>query len=187
MAENKKTCLYDKHVALGAMISPFGGFDMPIQYSNIKDEHLAVRQKVGIFDVSHMGEVEITGEEWKEAKRHKRQSFDVFGYNGHQTQHVRLRLSMRAKNRLLDQYPMTIRAVSQINGCSEWYFDARLCSYRAVARFYQAFCDEVEILEGEGLEDYAIECMEKQLQIAKAKRDMKRLAETPTPETQHTA
>ena len=63
MAENKKTCLYDKHVALGAMISPFGGFDMPIQYSNIKDEHLAVRQKVGIFDVSHMGEVEITGPE----------------------------------------------------------------------------------------------------------------------------
>ena len=146
---------------------------------------LELKQNV-LFRVTQIGEVEITGEEWKEAKRHKRQSFDVFGYNGHQTQHVRLRLSMRAKNRLLDQYPMSIRAVSQINGCSEWYFDARLCSYRAVARFYQAFCGEVEILEGEGLEDYAIECMEKQLQIAKAKRDMKRLAETPTPETQHT-
>ena len=70
MAENKKTCLYDKHVALGAMISPFGGFDMPIQYSNIKDEHLAVRQKVGIFDVSHMGEVEITGPEAEKFVQH---------------------------------------------------------------------------------------------------------------------
>ena len=59
--ENKRTCLYDKHVALGALMSPFGGFDMPIQYTNIVDEHQAVRQRCGVFDVSHMGEVLITG------------------------------------------------------------------------------------------------------------------------------
>lgn len=59
--ENKRTCLYDKHVALGALISPFGGFDMPIQYSNIVDEHQAVRQHCGVFDVSHMGEVLVSG------------------------------------------------------------------------------------------------------------------------------
>ena len=59
--ENKKTCLYDKHVALGALMSPFGGFEMPIQYSGIVDEHQAVRQSCGVFDVSHMGEVVITG------------------------------------------------------------------------------------------------------------------------------
>ena len=57
----KKTCLYDRHVALGALMSPFGGFIMPIQYSNITDEHHAVRQHCGVFDVSHMGEVRITG------------------------------------------------------------------------------------------------------------------------------
>ena len=61
--ENKRTCLYDKHVALGALISPFGGFDMPIQYTGIVDEHDAVRHACGIFDVSHMGEVLITGPE----------------------------------------------------------------------------------------------------------------------------
>ena len=60
---NKRTCLYDKHVALGALISPFGGFDMPIQYSGIVDEHQAVRQACGVFDVSHMGEVLISGAE----------------------------------------------------------------------------------------------------------------------------
>lgn len=70
MSDNKKTCLYDKHVALGALISPFGGFDMPIQYSNITDEHLAVRQHVGIFDVSHMGEVEITGKDAEKFVQH---------------------------------------------------------------------------------------------------------------------
>jgi aminomethyltransferase len=58
---NKRTCLYDKHVALGALMSPFGGFDMPIQYSGIVDEHQAVRQACGVFDVSHMGEVLISG------------------------------------------------------------------------------------------------------------------------------
>ena len=59
--ENKRTCLYDKHVALGALVSPFGGFDMPIQYTNIVDEHNAVRQACGVLDVSHMGEVLVTG------------------------------------------------------------------------------------------------------------------------------
>ena len=61
MEENKRTCLYDKHVALGAKISPFGGFDMPIEYSSIKDEHMAVRHAAGIFDVSHMGEIFVSG------------------------------------------------------------------------------------------------------------------------------
>lgn len=62
MAEEfKKTCLYDSHVMLGAQMSPFAGFDMPIQYRGIADEHNAVRTKVGMFDVSHMGEVFISG------------------------------------------------------------------------------------------------------------------------------
>lgn len=56
-----ETCLHDKHIALGALMSPFAGFDMPIQYTNITDEHQAVRQDCGVFDVSHMGEVIISG------------------------------------------------------------------------------------------------------------------------------
>lgn len=57
------TCLHDRHVALGALMSPFGGFDMPIQYAGITEEHNAVRQHVGVFDVSHMGEVRVKGPE----------------------------------------------------------------------------------------------------------------------------
>lgn len=64
--ENKRTCLYDKHEALGALIQPFGGFDMPIQYSTIVEEHNAVRHDCGVFDVSHMGEVLVGG---KDAER----------------------------------------------------------------------------------------------------------------------
>ncbi len=69
---NKRTCLYDKHEALGALISPFGGFDMPIQYSGIIDEHQAVRQHCGVFDVSHMGEVTVRG---KDAERYVQHIF----------------------------------------------------------------------------------------------------------------
>ena len=60
---NKRTCLYDRHVALGALVQPFGGFVMPIQYSSIIEEHNAVRQHCGVFDVSHMGETFISGED----------------------------------------------------------------------------------------------------------------------------
>ena len=57
----KRTCLYDKHVAAGAKMVPFGGFDMPLQYEGITEEHNAVRTACGVFDVSHMGEVVVTG------------------------------------------------------------------------------------------------------------------------------
>ncbi len=58
---NKRTCLYERHCQAGALIQPFGGFDMPIQYTSIIDEHNAVRQHCGVFDVSHMGEVIVKG------------------------------------------------------------------------------------------------------------------------------
>ncbi len=57
----KRTCLWQEHVDLGAKMSPFAGFDMPIQYKGITEEHLAVRNAVGMFDVSHMGEIFISG------------------------------------------------------------------------------------------------------------------------------
>ncbi len=70
--ENKlvETCLHDRHVKQGALMSPFGGFDMPIQYTNITDEHNAVRHAVGVFDVSHMGEVRIKGAEAEKFVNH---------------------------------------------------------------------------------------------------------------------
>jgi len=52
----QKTSLFDEHIALNAKMAPFAGFDMPLQYTSVKEEVLAVRQAVGIFDVSHMGE-----------------------------------------------------------------------------------------------------------------------------------
>jgi aminomethyltransferase len=57
----KQTALYEKHIALGAKMVPFAGYDMPVSYSGINDEHQNVRENIGVFDVSHMGEFEVTG------------------------------------------------------------------------------------------------------------------------------
>ena len=57
----KRTPLYDAHVKAGARMVPFGGWEMPVQYTGIIDEHRTVRRAVGLFDVSHMGEFEIEG------------------------------------------------------------------------------------------------------------------------------
>src|SRR5215211_4811925 len=57
----KRTPLHDRHVAAGARLVPFAGWEMPVQYEGIRAEHMAVRERVGVFDVSHMGEVETSG------------------------------------------------------------------------------------------------------------------------------
>ncbi len=57
----RRTALYDRHRAAGAKLVPFAGWEMPVQYGGIREEHLAVRRSVGIFDVSHMGQIETRG------------------------------------------------------------------------------------------------------------------------------
>lgn len=56
-----KTALYDRHIALGAKMIPFAGWEMPVQYKGILAEHQAVRQAVGLFDISHMGRIKVQG------------------------------------------------------------------------------------------------------------------------------
>ena len=59
----RKTALYEKHLELGAKMVDYSGFEMPVSYDGLKVEHASVREKVGMFDVSHMGEFTIKGED----------------------------------------------------------------------------------------------------------------------------
>jgi aminomethyltransferase len=61
MSVSKRTPLYDRHCELGARMVEFAGFSMPVQYSSIKQEHAAVRERAGLFDVSHMGQIHFRG------------------------------------------------------------------------------------------------------------------------------
>jgi len=66
----KKTALYDEHVRLGGKIVEFAGWQMPVQYSGVVAEHVNVRERVGLFDVSHMGEIWVTGANAEKALEH---------------------------------------------------------------------------------------------------------------------
>src|SRR5271165_3080012 len=57
----RRTALYECHVAAGAKLVEFAGWEMPVQYEGVRQEHMAVRETCGIFDVSHMGEIETAG------------------------------------------------------------------------------------------------------------------------------
>ncbi|MCW3033567.1 MAG: aminomethyltransferase [Solirubrobacteraceae bacterium] len=57
----RRTALYDRHVEAGAKLVDFAGWEMPVQYTGVREEHMAVRESAGIFDVSHMGEIETSG------------------------------------------------------------------------------------------------------------------------------
>lgn len=63
MSELQKTGLHGEHTTLKAKMAPFAGFDMPLQYSSVKEEIIAVRESAGVFDVSHMGEFFVEGED----------------------------------------------------------------------------------------------------------------------------
>jgi aminomethyltransferase len=70
MSDSLKTTLYNYHDKLGAKLVPFAGFLMPLQYTGIIDEHKHVRSKVGLFDVSHMGEFIVSGQNAKKFLQH---------------------------------------------------------------------------------------------------------------------
>ena len=59
--ELRRTALHATHAGLGARLVPFAGYEMPVQYSSIKEEHEAVRERAGLFDVSHMGQIQLRG------------------------------------------------------------------------------------------------------------------------------
>jgi aminomethyltransferase len=61
-ASLRQTPLYDDHLRLGAKMTAFGGWNMPVFYSSILEEHRAVRERVGVFDISHMGQIEVSGD-----------------------------------------------------------------------------------------------------------------------------
>ena len=64
-----RTPLHDRHAALGARLVPFAGWEMPVQYEGVISEHRAVRTDSGVFDVSHMGELEVEGPRAKELRK----------------------------------------------------------------------------------------------------------------------
>jgi predicted DNA-binding transcriptional regulator YafY len=105
-----------------------------------------------IFKISRVGEVEILLKAWTEEDRHHLQPADVFRIHGNTSLHIRLKLSQRAKNLLLEEYPLAEKSVHKVKG--DWVFDGYIHALQGAGRFITGLAQEVEILEGDELRDY---------------------------------
>ena len=104
-----------------------------------------------IFKISRMEEVEVLDDEpWIHGPEHERQGMDVFRMAGREEFRVRLRLSMKAKNLLVEEYPLAERDLTQEPG-GRWILDTGLCALAGAGRFVSGLAGEIEILEGEPL------------------------------------
>ena len=105
-----------------------------------------------IFKISRMGEVEILPRAWTEEDKHRLLPSDDFRIHGNKSLHIRLKLSQRAKNLLLEEYPLAEKSVHKVKG--EWVFDGYIHALQGAGRFITGLAQEVEILEGDELRDY---------------------------------
>ncbi len=105
-----------------------------------------------IFRISRMGGVEVLQDAWTEEARHHLQSADAFRMHGTKSVHIILKLSQRAKNLLLEEYPLAEKSVHKQKG--NWIFDGHIHAMQGAGRFVCGLAQEVEILEGEELKEY---------------------------------
>ncbi|MEN6359513.1 MAG: glycine cleavage system aminomethyltransferase GcvT, partial [Smithella sp.] len=94
----KKTPLYDKHTALSAKIIDFGGWAMPVQYTNVIDEHRTTRSSATLFDICHMGEIEVRGPQALDLL----QSALTRDFSGQKTGQVRLSALLNDRGGIID-------------------------------------------------------------------------------------
>ena len=107
-----------------------------------------------IFKVSRMEEVEVLEDRpWTREAEHELRSTDVFRMAGREAFRVRLRLTMKAKNLLVEEYPLAERDLTA-DGDAHWILDTGICAVAGVGRFVSGLAGEVEILDGEPLKDY---------------------------------
>ncbi|MCR4860868.1 MAG: WYL domain-containing protein, partial [Bacteroidales bacterium] len=100
----------------------------------------------------------LEGESWVREKEHERRGMDVFRMSGPEAFRVRLRLSMKAKNLLVEEYPLAERDLSPDGDA--WILDTGICAVAGVGRFVSGLANEVEILDGEPLRAYLREYAE---------------------------
>ena len=118
-----------------------------------------------IFKISRMGEVEVLLKAWTEEDKHHLQPADAFRIHGNKSMHIRLKLSQRAKNLLLEEYPLAEKSVHKEKG--EWVFDGFIHALPGAGRFVTGLAQEVEILEGDELKEYVRSYMQDALSSSK--------------------
>lgn len=109
-----------------------------------------------LFKVARLNEVMLLQKEWAHEDLHQKKTYDVFHIAGDAPlEHVKLRLSLKAKNLLVEEYPMTMNQVYQAEGT--WYWEGPIYGVLGAGRFVLGLCDAVELIEGEQLRKWVLE------------------------------
>ncbi len=105
-----------------------------------------------LFKIQRIGEVEILEKEWEYENSHRKQGRDIFHMSGRTSKQVRLKLNVRAKNLLLEEYPM---AENDITKCADhWILDTQIYDYAGITRFYVGLMSEIEIIDSPEFKEY---------------------------------
>lgn len=105
-----------------------------------------------VFKISRIGEVETLDEDWEFEGSHRRQSTDVFRMSGKSAKKIKLRLGIRAKNLLLEEYPLAAKDITRKG--AYWILETGVYDYAGVCRFYCGLADDIEIIDSPKLEEY---------------------------------
>ena len=114
-----------------------------------------------LFKVSRIGEVEVLDKLWEKASKHRKNGLDVFGMSGTEPQRVRLRMSVLAKNLLLEEYPLAERDVRRDG--DGWLLDTEVYNLKGVCRFYVGLASDCTIEAPESLKEYVREYVRENL------------------------
>lgn len=104
------------------------------------------------FKVARIGEVEVLEENWHNESEHQEEPTDSFRSHSSQAFHVKLKLTQVAKNRMVEEFPLTAREISQDN--DGWYYEGEVRSMEGIGRFVLGLPEQITILEGEEVRQY---------------------------------
>lgn len=108
-----------------------------------------------VFKISRIGEVETLDEDWEFEGSHRRQSTDIFRMSGKTAKPIKLRLGLRAKNLLLEEYPLAAKDITRKG--KYWILETGVYDFAGVCRFYLGLADDIEIQDSPELEAYVLE------------------------------
>ena len=151
--EKKKAVLKDyesgsSHTVRDRLVEPYG---FTTDYIDVCAYDLEDGRNK-IFKINRIGEVEVLREKWTDEKAHQRQGMDVFRMTGQCVGHVKMRLSVMAKNLLLEEFPLAERDLKRKG--SSWILDTDLCNFAGACRFYVGLAAEIKILDSPEFEQY---------------------------------
>lgn len=158
--EKKMVILHDYESANGndvrdRLVEPFGFTNDFIEAWAYDTESKSNKT----FKVQRIGEVEITGRSWEYEVSHRTQGRDIFRMTGYANAHVRMQLTVRAKNLLIEEYPLAEKEITRDG--NYWILDTVVNDFAGICRYYVGLIPEIKVLEGEEFKEYARAYMNK--------------------------